>query len=162
MNLGAVILEIDRLLEDFPELQDDDALKLDMIEGETDALEIAARLTRLHVRAKHMVDAVKAEKAALATRQERYAHQAERASQSLQTLLNAIGERKLELGPGTVSLRKSPDSVVVRDVDELPQGYFKVTRQADKAAIKAAIKGGDTIPGAELVTGGETIAVRVL
>jgi hypothetical protein len=161
MNLAAVILEIDRLLEDFPELQDDDVLRLDTIEGETEAFEIAERLTRLHVHAKAMRDAVKGEREALASRQERYDSQAKRASESLQTLLNAIGERKLELGPGTVSLRKTPASILVHDVDDLPQGYFVTKRQADKRAIKAAIDGGDTIPGAELVPGGEAIQVRV-
>lgn len=161
-NLSAVILQIDRLLEDFPELQDDELLRLDTIEGETDALDIANRLARLFRHAEIMQDAIKSERAALATRQARYGNQADGAKAAILTLMKAMDQRKLELPAATVSLRAGSESVVVSDPEDLPQGYFKVARTADKAAIKAAIKGGDTIPGATLERSPETVSVRVL
>lgn len=161
-QIGGVILQIDRLLEDYPELQDDDLLRLDTIEGETDALDIANRLARLYRHAEIMQDAIKSERAALANRQARYGNQADGAKAALHTLLQAMDQRKLELPAATVSLRAGSESVEVSDVDELPQGYFKTSRTADKAAIKAAIKGGDAIPGATLQRSPETVSVRVL
>lgn len=53
----------------------------------------------------------------------------------------------------TVSTRKS-ESVEISDVDEVPELYVKtqVVRTADKNAIKAEIKRGFEVPGAELIT----------
>lgn len=161
-QISGVILQIDRLLENFPELQDDDLLRLDTIEGETDALDIANRLARLYRHAEAMQEAIKSERAALATRQARYGNQADGAKAALHTLMQAMDQRKLELPAATASLRAGSESVVVSDVEELPQGYFKTTRTADKTAIKKAIKGGDAIPGASLERSDETISVRVL
>jgi hypothetical protein len=160
--LSHIILEIDRLLESYPELQDDELLRLDTIEGETDALEIAARLVRWHNHAKAMEKAVAQERADLFKRQERYKHQTENAKTTIETLMRAMDVRKLELAGATVSMRAGSESVVVDDVDELPQGCFSIERKADKAAIKASIKAGDTIPGARLERGADTISVRVL
>lgn len=160
-NLAPVILEIERLIEAFPELADDEHLRLDMIEGETDALEIATRLARLHVHADAMASAVKQEADGLASRRKRYEDQAARAKASLRSLLGAMGQRKLELGPATVSLKAVPPSLVITDAEAIPEGYQRVKHEPDKTAIKNELKAGGTVPGCTLSNGGETIAVRV-
>jgi hypothetical protein len=98
----------------------------------------------------------------LAKRQERYKHQADSAKATLETLMHTMDVRKLELAGATVSRRAGSESVEVDDVDDLPQGYFSIERVADKAAIKASIRAGETIPGARLERGADTISVRVL
>jgi hypothetical protein len=111
--LSHIILEIDRLLEDFPELADDEQLRLDTIEGETDALEIATRLVRLVNRADAMAKAIDDEAKALATRKARYVAQKDRGRDSLKSLMRAADLRKLELPVGTVSLRATGPALVI-------------------------------------------------
>jgi len=57
-----------------------------------------------------------------------------------------------EVGLTTFGTRKS-SSVQVEDVNSLPKEYkvVKVTEQADKKAIKEALKNGETIEGCEIV-----------
>lgn len=47
---------------------------------------------------------------------------------------------------------RSSQSVEIVDLEAVPKDYkiIKVTTQADKAKIKAAIKDGETVPGAQL------------
>ena len=51
-----------------------------------------------------------------------------------------------------ISFRKTT-SVDVQDLEVLPDEYVKVKKEADKTAIKQAIKLGVIVPGAELVNG---------
>lgn len=74
------------------------------------------------------------------------------------------GPKKLEGTIGVLSLRKNPDSVAILDEQAIPL-QFMVTPPApaarpDKAAIKAALKAGDEIPGADLVFGSNRLEVR--
>jgi len=52
-----------------------------------------------------------------------------------------------------VGLRKSPPSVKVTNVDELPASCTKVERTAVKTEIAKRLKAGQVVPGAELVVG---------
>ena len=58
-----------------------------------------------------------------------------------------------DLGLTTITTRKS-ESIEVEDVNQLPKEYkvIKVTEQADKKALKEAIKNGAEIEGVKLVT----------
>jgi phage host-nuclease inhibitor protein Gam len=159
--LSHIILEIDRLLEDYPELADDEQLRLDTIEGETDAHDIAARLVRLNNHAEAMAAGVKSEIEALNQRRQRYVEQSRRARVSLQQLLQAMNARKLELPAGTVSLRATPPSLVITDSEAIPADFWRVKREPDNTAIKDALKKGQAVEGCTLSNGGETISIRV-
>ena len=56
---------------------------------------------------------------------------------------------------------KSPDSVVITDKAAIPEGLMAVETvvEPDKAAIKEALKNGEAVPGAELVTGKVKVAI---
>jgi len=64
----------------------------------------------------------------------------------------ALDNRKFEGVSGSVSWRKSV-SVHAPEIDHIPEKFriVKTTVSADKPAIKAAIKGGEEVPGARLV-----------
>ena len=69
------------------------------------------------------------------------------------SLLNAVKlYGNFEVGLTTFGTRKS-SSVQVEDVNSLPKEYkvVKVTEQADKKAIKEALKNGESIQGCEIV-----------
>jgi hypothetical protein len=159
--LSHIILEIDRLLEDFPELADDEQLRLDTIEGETDALEIATRLVRLVNRAEGMTEAIDAEIDALKQRRKRYVEQARRARVGIQSIMTTSELRKLELPVGTVSLKRTPPSLVITDSKAIPNDFWRVKMEPDNTAIKDALKKGQAVEGCTLSNGGETISIRV-
>ena len=68
-------------------------------------------------------------------------------------LAQACGGEKFSSERCAVSFRRS-EQVVVEDVDALPEQYRreKVTFEADKTAIKEAIKAGAEIAGCQLVS----------
>lgn len=77
---------------------------------------------------------------------------AKKAQESLKTRLHqamqVFGIDKLDLGTaGKVSYRRS-EAVIVDDVNELDRAFCKVKLEADKTAIKEAIKRGEEVKGA--------------
>lgn len=85
----------------------------------------------------------------LKTREERLEKECDRIKELIGYCLN--GE-KFETSKVKCSWRKS-ESVNISDESIIPQDYIKtkITTTPDKTAIKAAIKEGTIIPGAELV-----------
>ena len=67
-------------------------------------------------------------------------------------MMTASGNRKLECKTFTVSLRKSI-AVEITDTEKIPELYFhrKEVVSLDKVAVKACLKSGSVIAGAELV-----------
>lgn len=63
-----------------------------------------------------------------------------------------------------VTMKRQPgrERVIIDDVDALPPTYVRetVTREGDKRAIGDAIKGGQTIQGAHVERGPETLYIR--
>ncbi len=149
------------LLAAFPELAEDDVLLLDTIEGVTDLFEIAAKAVGIRADAETMVDAIKARISDLEGRKARYARQSDAMRKLIKGLMDAAGQTKLTLPEATLSIAKGREKIVVDDVNELVQGFFKTERIADKEAIKAALDAGETIPGAHKETGPESLVVRV-
>lgn len=94
-------------------------------------------------------DAIKAEKDALAERESRLRKKAE----SLQKYLSdALNGQKFSTARCDVSFRRS-ETVKVENVNMIPAELLRVktTVEADKTAIKAAIKEGREISGCKLI-----------
>lgn len=93
-------------------------------------------------------DAIKAEEKALAERRQAK----ERKAESIKAYLEKeLGGQKFETSRAVCSFRKS-QKVNITDLDMIPDDYLRYSAPtADKTAIKAAIKDGLTIEGAELV-----------
>ncbi|MBO5372143.1 MAG: siphovirus Gp157 family protein [Lachnospiraceae bacterium] len=101
-------------------------------------------------------EALKAQKQVFADRQKIAENKAESLKQYLAT---ALGGKKFSTDKVVVSFRKT-SSVNVTDVSKLPEQYLKhVEPTADKTAIKAAIKAGTVIDGAEIVEG-QSISIK--
>ena len=92
-------------------------------------------------------EALKNEKQAFAARQSAAENKAESLKRYLANVLN--GE-KFKTTKCAVSFRRT-ESVKILNELELPAEYVSYEVKADKNAIKAAIKDGQTIAGAELV-----------
>ena len=92
--------------------------------------------------------ALKAEKDNFATRQKAAENKAESLTKYISNYLNGDKYKSARV---TVSYRKS-EAVNITDISQIPTEYIKPAEpQADKTAIKNAIKSGTAIPGAEII-----------
>lgn len=151
---------IKALIAEFPNLQDDEDLRRDMLEGETNLNAVMSRLLDLSMEAKAMAEAVTSMIEKKVDRRDRLKKRAEFYRALMHRLLEAADIKSIDLPAGKVSVSNLPPSVVVNDPDALPDLYIRVKREPDKAALKEALKRGETIPGASLSNGGTTIQVR--
>lgn len=104
---------------------------------------------------------LKAEADAIAAARKRQAKQAERVK-DLATLLlvsmEALGmEPKVKRPTFSASLATTESISVSVDPESLPAGFWRTKIEADKTAIKLAIKCGEIVPGCALV---ETRSIR--
>lgn len=155
MTFGEIAAEIESLLEQ----------NVDPETGEIVAIDeqvFMARLDELYDAEEEKIDnmvgackyyealanGIKAEKMALAKRQQIAEHRVE----SIKTFLsNYLNGRKIEKPQYKISWRKSVKAVVTVGVDELDPLYQKVKIEPDLTSIKSALKEGATIEGCSLV-----------
>lgn len=139
----------------------DDETFLDTLDGETDAAEIADRLIAATLDAEAMADAMRGQEAELKARRQRYDARGEAYRRQMMLLLNAIGEKKVERPRATISRRAGVASVQITDEAAIPSQLCKVISAPDKAAIKTQLMAGETVPGAQIVAGDDSISLRV-
>ena len=96
-----------------------------------------------------LVTAIDAEEKALKKRRQAREAKIERLKNYLAASMIAAEESSLETAKINVSIRRSEAVVVQKDV-ALEERFLTVTTatRPDKAAIKAALKAGETVPGA--------------
>jgi hypothetical protein len=150
----------DDLLAKHPELADDTDLFADMIEGETDAHAIMARLVRHRAECVANGAACDALATEYANKADLWCARADAHRKTMRVILEAAGLSKIVTPGGTVSLRPGSVSLALDDDFKPPQGYARTTIAPDRGAIKKALQEGETMPGARLVTGETTVMVR--
>lgn len=135
---------------------------LDTIEGETDAMEVADWLIRSEADDAALIDAIKAQEATTALRRKRIEDRAKRKRRAMLDLLDAVGVKKLERPLATISRRAGSLRVDITDEAAIPTQLCttKTTTTPDRAAIRAQIEAGETVPGAALVRGDDSVTVR--
>lgn len=144
------------------EYRDDEELFLDTIDGETDMLDFVDALLIERTHAEALAEAIKAQEARLKARRERIMNRAEAAKRGILAMMQAADIKKLERSLATVSRRAGSVSVQITDEEDLPTQLLtqKITYAPDKAAIKAQLEAGETVPGAILRRGDETLTIR--
>lgn len=139
------------------ELADDEDLKLDTLEGETDLFELVAKLLE-------RIENAEGDRAALVSqiqdRNERKAR-AEKRIEANRTAIMALMETaqldKLPLPEATCSLRRIAPKPVVVDESLLPDELCRITRKPDLTAIKQL---ETIIPGVAMDNGGTSLTIR--
>lgn len=131
--------------EETGEIADFEAFQALQLERSAKLESIALWIKELNAEA----EALKAEKMAFAERQKN----AEKKIESLKGVLSqALNGEKFKTTLVECSFRKS-DSVIINDLHKIPEDYLKYKDpEPDKNAIKAAIKEGKEIAGAELLS----------
>lgn len=161
IDAANVKADIHRLMEAYPELVEDGELALDMFEGETDLFKVIGRAVKARAEKLALADGVKAYIDDLSERKARFERGADGLKALIQSLMDAADQEKITLPEATIFVTKPRESVNVTDVEALPQGFFKLTKTADKTALKDALMAGQEIPGAELQIGLAGMTIRV-
>ncbi len=163
LDANRVRATIARLIEAYPDLADDEDLRADTIEGETDLDTILTRLFIAWRSDEEMATGTKSIIADLRERKDRLERRVDAKKALAMSLLETADLDKRQLPVATLSIRSGRESVVVDDVDQLPQGAFTLIRKPiDAADLKKQImaeKAGD-FPGAHLEIGDDTLAAR--
>lgn len=148
------------LVAAYPELAEDDELRADTIEGETDAYRVLGKIVAIERDANSMVLAIGERAKELVARKDRYTRRKDAMRALLLRLLKAADLNKVSLPEATVSVSKGRAGVEIVDETLLPDNVIKLKREPDKTAIKAALDAGEDVPGAVLREGQPSVTVR--
>lgn len=160
VDIAAFKAHVADLVASYPELAEDDDLRADMFEGETDMVPLISKLLRRKLDADTMVAAIKERKGEITERQARYERQAEGYKTLIKSVMLAADLDKVTLPDATVSVTSARAIVEITDEAALPQGFVEIKRVPKKAEIKKALEAGETIPGATLGLSQEGLMVR--
>lgn len=152
--------QIEALKSLYPEIEEDISLLADTIEGQTDLDGILTKLVDFVLDAESMAEAVKTRKNEIAERQKRYERQGETGRKAIQRLMEAACQNKIVLPEATLSVTGPREKVEIVDADALPQGFFKTERKPLSKEIFAALKAGETVPGAGLALSDAGLMIR--
>jgi len=133
----------------------------DTLDGETDVMDLVSNvLTEINEAEAGMIAC---HEMAKRYSERRSLHDARkvRLNQMLKTILLCANQSKIPHPLGTVSLRKGTESVAITNEKEIPSQLCRITVTPDKAEIKKQLQAGVQIDGAELITGPQTISVRM-
>jgi len=149
-NPDIIKAEITKLIALCPELEEDEALRHDMIEAETETFGFLSSLLRTIGAAEATVEGTSAYIADLHVRVDRL----ERRRESLRRLIMKIMEtaelKKIELAEATIFVRAGTPKVVVVNEREVPDEFMRIKKEPDKSLIKAALSAHENVPGAML------------
>lgn len=161
INPDIVRQQIANLLHLYPELAEDEDLRLDMIEAETDANALFSAIVAQVIEADKNATGLKAYEARFRERRARMERRVERLRELGFRIMEAADIRKVELPEATLSIRNGAQQVVITDESKLPDDLCKIERSPKKTEIKDALKSGTEVPGAELSNGAPSLSIRM-
>ena len=152
--------DIAAALHAYPELAEDPELAADTFEG-MGLNDVLSRLVRQAQEAKATSAAIADLIGEYQARKARFERRNEAMRAIVLGLLQKSGQQRVQLPEATVSIGKGRASVVITDETRLPKWALRVVKSPDKTAIKERLDAGKKVAGAELVTGSETLSMRV-
>lgn len=141
--------------------EEGDTLLADTVEGETNILELIAKVDYSIVEDDAIVVGLGEAIKMLQARKTRIEGRADMKRAVLANALDMIGKKSHETPTGKISLSPKPLIAVVIDESLIPSRFW--TAQApklDKTALNAAVKAGEAIDGATKSNPGLTISIR--
>ena len=154
---------IELLREYAAECEDDEDLKVDLLEGATNLMEAIDRVEAEISKRKGWANHLRAQKKEADARIARLENSAQRMTNGLRNTLRVIGLQKLERPAFTLSVRSLPPKVEIDETrsDRIPEEYWtKPEPTLDKRKLLSDLKAGQEIPGARLNCGGESLTIR--
>lgn len=158
-DLGAQIAPLAAAIRELA--GDDDLAFVDTLDGETDAVRAASQAVRMVAAMETLEEAAKTLASRYSARAGDFGERSHRAREALAHFMQEIGEKKLVLPEGTVSLAAGQPSLVGEaDVESLPPDYVRVTKSPDRVLIKKALADGYTVPGYSLSNAKPRLQIR--
>ncbi len=146
-------------------LGDDEQAKADTVEGQTDLHEAIRRGARRLVELDAMREGLKSAMKTLSARDARFEQQEQHLRVALRTAMEMGSMSYFETDIATLSRVPVAPSLVVTKEDEIPsQWWVRGDPRLDRRGLTKALKElppGESIPGATLSNGGETIKINM-
>lgn len=152
--------QIANLLTTCPELAEDDVLRADMVEAETDAHTFLSIITRKIGETKALSDGANGYAAELLERCGRLDRRVESLRKFIFQIMEAAALKSAELPEATLSIRAGQQKVLITDETQIPDALFKIKREPDKTAIKEKLKSGEIVAGAQLSNAEPSLSIR--
>jgi hypothetical protein len=153
--------QISNLLLQFPDLAEDELLRTDMIEAETEAFDFLAQIVTRIEDTEALSEGTAQRIKELSERKGRFEQRKEALRYLAFKIMTAADIKKAELPCATLSVRNGAAKVVVHDEASLPADCIKTVTSPDKAAIKDLLASGRSVPGAYLSNGEPSLSIRV-
>lgn len=166
LDAKLVRFDIEALMRAYPELQDDDDLRADVLEAETSLDETLTRLFLAMRRRQELAKGAKAISDDADARAKRFKGGADRLKDIILSLMDAAHLPKRELPVATLSVSQGRVRVVVDDVDALPQGAFTTVRkpiaakELEALLVSLPFEEREAFPGARLEIGPDYLTAR--
>lgn len=160
LEVEDVIKQISALKLEFPQLDDDEELLADTLEGETDLHRVVEKLVTQVREHDMLAEALAARIGMIRERQTRATMRMNFYRGLIHRLLTHTGVKSVPTVEGKVSVVNAPDRVIITDEAAIPEEFMRIKKEPDKSAIKTALKSGKHISGATISNGGTTITIR--
>lgn len=147
------------LIAAHPELEEDEVLRTDMIEGEGNTMEMLDELIRVEREAKALQEAIASEMDRLNKRLQRFVDRQRLVRKYLMQLMEAAGLKRVERPAATVSIAAGRPKVVITDESLLMDYFVRIKREPNKERIAEAFKAGHAVDGAMLSNAEPTIRI---
>lgn len=151
---------IESMILSYPEMQDDEILRHDMVEGETDAVKILSKLVRSANETAAETEGLKTYIKELQSRQARFERREDAIRMMALCILNAANLASFRLPEATLSVRAGVPKVIITDEAALPDTYLRTKTEPNKSGIKSALESGKTVPGAVLSNAEPALTIR--
>jgi Gp157 protein len=153
---------LEGMIRDNPDMADDETLRADMLDGETNLIPLLTEIHRQIDDATAMWVGTANRLNELSSRKARFEKRVEFYRALVLKLLQSADLRKVELPECTLSLRNNPPQLLITAVaGELPDDLVKIKREPDRVKIRAALENGREVPGFYLNNAPPTLTVRV-
>lgn len=150
-----------RLLESLPDLEDDPECLLDTLEGLSNIKEQLAGLIRSALLDEANAQGIEQYSKKLIDRKGLLAARAKKKRTIALHYMCDLGLKKIDAPDFAATRRNTPAGVSIYNEDQLPEEFIRTKTEPDKAAIRAALKEGQDIPGAQLGNASETLMVKI-
>ena len=162
LDPNAIRLQVENLKLIHPELLEDDEAWLATLESETDFNEILTTIVRRIEDTRALISGTGERLQELVARKTRFEHRVETLRNLTFKIMQAADLAKCELPEATLSLRASTQQLIGdNDAEALLPQFRRVVVTPDKAAIKEALKAGQTVPGFSLSNSPPSLTIRI-
>jgi len=140
---------------------DDEALLIDTIEGETSLFEIIDAIILRMVENRVMIAGLESVISDLDNRKTRYEQRIKADRALIEQAMMIADLPKIERPAATLSLATRQPKALVEEESSIPARFWKTGAPTlDKAGLLAALKDGETVPGARLDNAAPSLTAR--